>query len=112
MATHMQAIESQWKIKWTSSDGTPHATTITDPNQIAKTLRRLQKQGILKVQMTEIRTCTAMPGLRYTESSELDLSDAVVKALPSTQQPPSPVYPGRPPGCQHEESRNWPGHDV
>ncbi len=78
MATTMHAVETFWILEY----HTPivYREIIQMADQIPGRLRAFQKRGIEKVKMTEVRTCTALPGLEYRETSEIDLTEVIIKA--------------------------------
>jgi hypothetical protein len=78
MATHMHAVETFWIFEYTGNTF-PYRVRVEEANQIPATLRDLQKRGIEIVKMTEVRTCSALPGLRWQETTEIDLTDVIIK---------------------------------
>lgn len=76
---HMQAIKIIWIVEY-ERNTFPYRQVIEDQNEIPVTLRKLQKSGIETVRFTEVRTCGAMPGLRYTETGTIDLTEVIIKA--------------------------------
>lgn len=79
MAEHLQAVKTIWYFRYERNTFT-YAQVIEDANQIPVFLRDLQKSGVETVTMKERRTCGALPGLMYEESSEIDLTDVIIKA--------------------------------
>jgi hypothetical protein len=72
MAEHMQAVKTIWIIEY-QRNTFPYRIRVDDGPDVPKTLDSLRKTGVAAVKVTEIRTCDAMPGMRYTFSNEVTL---------------------------------------
>jgi len=73
------AVKIVWTIRYRRNFA-DYGEMAETGEQVARMLRLLQKTGVKTATLTEIRTCEAMPGYRYTESSEIDLEETIIKA--------------------------------
>jgi len=77
MSTHMQEVKTVWNIQYTRNT-MAYGQMADTAEQVARMLRELQKTGVKSVTLTEIRTCEALPGHRYTLSSVIDLEETII----------------------------------